>query len=1021
MAKAIKIFSWPYLRWWMPLVVLLAAGFVVKPWGREKNFPGLPETPDYNYHIRPILSANCYVCHGPDSSSREANLRLDNFADATAPLEDGGFAIVPGNAARSELLRRVSSHDPDLQMPPPKAKKVLSETEIELLRRWIDKGAEWKTHWSFIPPEKPRLPRKLKKAGATAVVDYFIEKELENRGLTPSPEADKNVQIRRLSYLLTGLPPTPEEVSAFLSDSSDNAYEKVVDRLLDSPHFGERWARHWMDLVRYAESMGHEFDYNVGGAWHYRDYLIRAFNEDVPYNQLVVEHLAGDMLTSPRLSSAQGFNESVIGTAFFYMGEGKHSPVSIKQEEADRIDNMIDVTSKTFQGLTVGCARCHDHKFDPIPTTDYYAMYGMLESARFTPQPIGQTAADEEILAMLDRQQTAIRQKLGEQMMESLDKLKPLTPLLPPTPLPQTPTPKPKEQMSEEGNSYKILGDFRKGDFDGWYSNGFAFGDKPVGGKFLPDTNSCCLTAVSPPSASMRKYGPGIHGALRSPNFTINHDFIEVRAAGKNSIIRTVIDNFQLIQWPIYGDISKTIESEEMTNYRMDVAMWKGHKAYIEILPGLFDRHTYSLPSDAWAEVEYATAWTGTSPEMEVPRFLANIDPAVAVRNWMAGTATSDELHRINELLKNKKIQPSFKSVKKEVESWYKLTQKVYRPGYIIGFTEGDSVFSPVFIRGKVGQYSEFTVPHQFLYAISKDEKFSQKGSGRMAWAAAVTDPSNPLTSRVMVNRIWHYLFGRGIVETVDNFGLQGKLPTHPELLDYLAVNFVEEGWSMKKTIRHLVLSQAFRRSSEVISPNENADPENLSWHHFPVRRLEAEAIRDGILAISGCLDSAMFGHSVPIHLTPFMTGRGRPDVSGPLDGSGRRSIYLAIRRNFLSPMMLVFDMPMPFSTFGNRNVTNVPAQSLTLMNDPFVQEEAGYWAEKLLSTPASQEARIRSVYQQAFSREPTEEEKLQAENFLEKQADYYRSKGREAEVERQVWSDYCHTIFNLKEFIHLL
>ncbi|MEZ4774668.1 MAG: PSD1 and planctomycete cytochrome C domain-containing protein [Bacteroidia bacterium] len=1019
MRQFIQIFSWRYLRWWAPWVVLLATGFMINPWKQDTSFPGLPESPDFNYHIRPILSANCYICHGPDSSSREANLRLDNFADATSPLEDGGHAIVPGHAAKSELMRRISSHDPEVQMPPPEAKKILSETEIELLRRWIDNGAEWKTHWAFIPPEKPAIPRKVAKAGTSAVVDYLIGKELKNKKITPSAEADKHTQIRRLSYLLTGLPPAPEDVRDFLADNSPDAYEKLVDRLLDSPHFGERWARHWMDLVRYAESMGHEFDYNVGGAWHYRDYLIRAFNEDVHYNQLVMEHIAGDMLPNPRLQPGKGGNESVIGTAFFYMGEGKHSPVSIKQEEADRVDNMIDVTSKTFQGLTVGCARCHDHKFDPIPTTDYYAMYGMLESARFTPQPVNLSPDYQDILNMLDRQQTVLRNAVGRQMLQSLEE-EALTKTIPP--VINAVLVDGGATEDNDSSTFSVLGDFRSGTFDGWYADGLAFGEKPAEGKFLPDTATCKLSAISYPSATMRRYGPGIHGALRSPNFTITDDFIEVRAAGKNSVIRAVIDNFQLIQWPIYGDISKTIAGENMTNYRMDVAMWKGHKAYVEILPGLFDRHTYSLPSDAWAEVEYVVTWSGKSPELPEPSVSTSSSGArAAIENWIAGTASLSELKLINKLIETHKVDVSLDPVWEDVEKWQVLTQKAWRPDYIIGFTEGDSVFSPVFIRGKVGNYSEFDVQHQFLHSVAGKEPFPQNGSGRLAWAKAVTDPANPLTSRVMINRIWHYLYGRGIVESVDNFGLQGKLPTNPELLDFLAVRFIEDGWSVKKMIRSLVLTQTFRRASEVSPENQLADPQNLLWHHFPVRRLEAESIRDGILAISGCLDSAMFGESVPVHLTPFMTGRGRPDISGPLDGGGRRSIYLSIRRNFLSPMMLVFDMPVPFSTFGNRNITNVPAQSLTLMNDPFVQEEAGYWAANVMAATASREARIAAIYQRAFSREPTTEDIRQAEEFLKMQAVYYGCEDGQEMDEPQIWADYCHTIFNLKEFIHLL
>ena len=367
--------------------ILLLLCLLISLWPSSPQQLDLPKTVDFNYHIRPLLSQNCFVCHGPDSSSREAGLRLDNLEGATALLESGNYAIVPGDAEGGSLIQRLRSENPEVRMPPPEAKKIMSEREIALLEKWIDQGAEWKPHWAFIHPEMPDIPGNLKETSIAHKIDHFIEEELNRRELKKSDQASKNSLIRRASYILTGLPPAPEAVDAFIADSSEQAFEKVVDQYLASPHFGERWARHWMDLVRYGEAMGHEFDIEISHAWEYRDYLIRAFNADVPFDLFVKEHLAGDMLEEPRYHPAEGYNESIFGTGYFYLGEGKHSPVDTKQEEADKIDNMIDVTSKTFQALTVACSRCHDHKFDPIPTTDYYAMYGMIESARLGPHP----------------------------------------------------------------------------------------------------------------------------------------------------------------------------------------------------------------------------------------------------------------------------------------------------------------------------------------------------------------------------------------------------------------------------------------------------------------------------------------------------------------------------------------------------------------------------------------------------------------------------------------------------------
>lgn len=1015
--KTKKPLSYPsFLKWFVPLVLtFLCLGFVIAPWKKNDEYSHLPDKPDFNYHIRPILSSNCYICHGPDSSSREANLRLDNLADATSELEDGGRAIVPGDADESLLLERVSSHDPDMQMPPPKMKKVLSKDEIELLRRWIDQGAEWKTHWSFIAPAKPKLPGKIRKSSPAEIIDFLVDKKLITKDIMPSAEASKESLARRVSFLVTGLPPSPEEVAGFLSDTLEGDYERYVDMKLNSPHFGERWARHWMDLVRYAESLGHEFDYNVGGAHHYRDYLIRAFNGDVPYDQLVKEHLAGDMLEHPRINKELGLNESVIGPAFFYMAEGKHSPVSIKQEEADRHDNMIDVTSKAFQAMTVGCARCHDHKFDPIPTTDYYSMYGMLESSRFTQQSIVDPAEYQEIISMLEQHQSGIRKGLAEQVIQMADKIPEEKPLITAIEIPGG------EVSDNDSSSHTVFGDFRQGSFDGWYTSGYAFGDGPVTGAIYLDSNICEIRDILPSVASSKRYGLGINGALRSPNFVIEEDYLLFRAAGKNAVIRAIIDNFQLIQNPIYGDISKTVNSEGMRTFRMDVKMWKGHKCYIEIMPGGFDRHQYYLPKDAWIDAEYAIAYSGTPPEMNVS-YPEVSDIKKAARDWGDGKANPAEIQAIRNFLNRHDSGLSLDPVWRSVQNLRDVNELAYQPEYVTSFIDGEEIFSPVFIRGKVGQYSEEKVPHRFLDAMHTDTTYTQKGSGRLAWAEAVVSPDNPLTSRVMVNRIWHYLFGRGIVASVDNFGLQGDLPTHPELLDYLAIQFVEEGRSLKKMIRHIVMTDAFRRSTTAGLQNTEKDPQNLLLHHFPILRMEAEGIRDGILAVAGCMDSTMYGPPVPVHLTPFMSGRGRPYRTGPLDGEGRRSVYMAIRRNFLSPMMLVFDMPVPFSTFGKRNVTNVPAQSLTLMNDPFVQEQAWYWAESILSEEGmNTEGRIAAIYHEAFSREPSQEEILQAQEFLMAQAETYGCNWEEHQNEVQVWADYCHTIFNLKEFIHLL
>ena len=973
----------------------------------------LPDTVDFNFHIRPILSNNCYVCHGPDESSREADLRLDNYEDATASRERGA-AIVPRNASRSLMMDRLRSDNPDELMPPPESKKELTEREIALIEKWIDQGAEWKDHWAFIPPVVPDFSKEIGKESTSAQIDHLVNDMLEYHGLTAAPAAEKQALIRRASFVLTGLPPEWEDVEAFLVDDSEDAFAKVVDQYLASPHFGERWARHWLDLVRYAEAMGHEFDFSISNAWVYRDYVIRAFNQDTPYDLFVKEHLAGDMIENPRRHPTEGFNESIIGTGYLFLGEGKHSPVNTKLEESVKIDNMIDVTSKTFQALTVACAKCHDHKFDPIPTTDYYAMYGMIESARLGPKParskLEQLAVLEEIKTIKSDVRDQVAAFLDESVAEGLAL--------------QINAQEKEGTPASAENQYRVLADFRNGEWNGWYLDGMAFGNEPPQGDLVLDTVTGKFIGLRAGMASSRTVSPGVQGTLHSPNFIIEHDSIVVRVAGKNGLVRLIVDNFQVIRAPLWGGLEAVVNSEEMTDMVLDVHLAKGHKAYFEFIPGSYGSKTdnkYIISPEDFIEVQWAAAYDGPTPKMPATPNLEFSKGALdeVIGNFKAGKIDYQEVQLLNHLLDQSRLpKPNFEDALGDIE---RLAQQLYDSTHFIGVTEGEAVLSPVFVRGSIDNLSDELVPHGFLAAVPVDVEFSQEGSGRLQWAEAVTDPENPLTARVIVNRLWHHLFGRGLVETVDNFGLQGKFPSNPALLDFLALKMIEDGWSMKTMIRHIVLTETFQRSTKSLAENDVIDPTNEFLHHFPVRRLEAEAIRDGMLAVSGRFDPTLHGPSVPSYIDAFLTGRG-VRKSGPLDGEGRRSIYLELRRNFISTMMTAFDLPTPFSTFGKRNTTNVPAQSLTLMNDPFVKQQADFWAGEILSEKGlDSDDRIKLIYQKAFSRNPSVEEVSEAKSYLRTLAKSHGEDFSELQDDPRIWSGYCHLIFNLKEFIHLL
>ena len=984
------------------------AGLLVLTRCGEKHTPPLPAMVDFNFDVKPILVQKCYLCHGPDSSGRKGGLRLDTFEGATAALKEGGHAIIPGDPGDSKLIFRINSDDPEVVMPPPETKLALTEREIALLTKWIKQGAEWQPHWAFIPPKV----RTLDLPSGKNEIDFLLDNKVEQNGLRVAPEADKNSLIRRVSYVLTGLPPTEEAIDAFIADESEGSYEKMVDRYLNSPRFGEKWARHWMDVVRYAETRGHEFDFPIAGAWRYRDYLIRAFNTDLPYDQLVREQLAGDLLRTPRINPETGINESQLGTIFYALWEGKHSPVDVRMDEADRIDNLIDVTSKAFQGLTVSCARCHDHKFDPITAADYYSLYGVMESSRFTIVPADRTLMEEQDFDEVHKIEKYIRTMVAGKWNDSQGTTSVKTNDLR------------KEQTIVAGNdtvSHHVIGDFRCNDLNGWKSDGLAFGQRTTLGNPVLNKQKK-LIQLAEGTASSRSIGSGIFGALRSPNFTISTNFIGVRALGKKSSIRIIIDNFQLISYPIFEGMNQKVDNETVHNYQFDVSHWKGRKAYIEIMSGTYNNHVYTLEKDAYVDVEYAIAFDDKWTEPVIKDSQAPFTPGQAIDAWGKFNSSPHQVASLNMMLREGLLQQEFPEMTAILLSRERLVNDVYDSVFYYGITEGFGINSPVFIRGS---YKDLTnpVPRKFLSAIKvKDSVFRSEGSGRLSLASSILDSENPLTARVMVNRIWHHVFGRGIVESVDNFGLQGKLPTHPELLDFLAIKFQKEGWSTKKMVKYMVMSEAFRRSVTATEEARRLDPDNLLLTHYPMRRLEAEDVRDALLTLSGSLDTTMFGPPVPLHITDFMQGRGKPLNSGPLDGNGRRSIYQEVRRNFLEPMMLTFDRPIPFTTFGKRNVTNVPAQSLIMMNDPFVILQAEVMAKKIIDQPTlTLEERIEWVYKRAYARAPSSRELTEARAFMRMIAGMHGVKEADILTATVVWKEYCHSVFNTKEFIYLI
>ncbi len=1085
----------------------------------------------FEKRVRPVLAEQCYSCHSTQSKKLKGGLRLDSRA-AILQGGDSGPAIVPGDPDKSRLITSVRYAHQDLQMPP---KGKLPDAQIADMVEWVRQGAPWPAEkvvttsaandfnlakrkaefWSWQPPRAVPLPKVKNTKWSAQPIDRFILARLEQSNLAPAPPAEARVLLRRLNFDITGLPPTAEESEAFAKDAIANrpaAVERVVDRLLASPQFGERWARHWLDLVRYAETRGHEFDFTIPNAWQYRDYVVRALNADVPYDQFTREHLAGDLLPAPRLS-ANGANESILGTGFWFLGEEVHSPVDIRADETDRLDNRLDTMSKTFLGMTVACARCHDHKFDAISQRDYYAMSGFLISSSYRQARFGSMETNRAVAAELDKwQQTArpaLQKATGAALQSGLegapqyllaarevldgaapeavavktgldiahlarwsaalkaakhDEAHPLSAFAATTlDAPDTEFARRRAALLERWNKQKaesskiiapesIVVDYARPGTGDWLQDGFSFGARPAqSGEAILGNDEKPLLGVVTRSGARRGEAwkkLAVQGAerdvgalgvwerseqtLRTRDFTLNASKLWYLVRGGVRAYAAV-DSHLMVQGPLHGALLREFKDENGGWHWVEqhLADYRGHRLHVEFSP--LDKGDLTiamvvqsdarppLPApDEALRAALADEKTGSPQALATALAAAWQSVAEQMKNGAIApshTAMADALLREQELF----IPPDSAARRALTEAarpllaeQTKITARIQAHSPTApAMMDGSGMDEFLLIRGQSKNLGG-AVPRRFLEALSGDKAPSFHGSGRLELAQQITAASNPFTARVMVNRVWHHLFGRGIVPTVDNFGVLGQPPSHRELLDHLALRFSrEQGWSIKKLIREIVLSNAYQMASAPANERtESADPQNVLLHRANVKRLEGEAIRDAILAASGRLDLKMGGAPVPVYLTAFMDGRGRPG-NGPQDGDGRRSLYIAVRRNFLQPMMLAFDTPIPFITMGRRNVSNVPAQALILMNDPFVVGQAQVWAKKTASI-ADPAERVRQMYLAVFARPPADAELASALQFITEQTKLDDGKPEAA------WADFAHVLFNVKEFVYV-
>ncbi len=1080
------------------LVVFLAAA-VLPPFALPQQ---AEQSEHFERHVRPLLVENCYACHSAETMAM-GELRLDS---KEALLRGGtrGAAVVPGDPAASLLLKAVSYSSLDLRMPP---SGRLSDQEIEHLEAWISMGApdprteeaqdahageesvdleEGRQFWSLRPLGNPDLPAIENQEWARTGVDRFVLARLESSGLaTPAP-ADQLALVRRLTFDLTGLPPAQAEVEAFLRDDFPDAYGAAVDRLLSSPHYGERWGRHWLDLVRWAETNGHEFDNNKLDAWRYRDYVIDSFNADLPYDRFLREQIAGDLLP-PRVSADRSHFVSPLGSGMLWLWEVLNSPTDSVKARADQIDNQIDVLTKATQGLTVACARCHDHKFDPIPTADYYSLFGVLASTHLSETCVDSPSRAREIQSMNARAGEANRviearllpalaapaQSLAEQLLAAAGELEadepsrlgaelrhalsePSHPLYP---FARTAAEEAEKSASEpsafaawmvrlreemadwalqadpshpiwQERGDTVFEDFEQG-FSRWTSSGAAFADGPT--RTVPPGQSAGGFAGQAVAASFGRGADSLVGTLTTEKFRMPARHVHVRMAGP-AYTRAQRENAP-VRFTVIADEHKSGHAMPAGSGRLQwhsIAMTKerDRTCSIEIVDRdrkgsiVVDKVVFSShpkPPPIAGPVSPRVLDLLVEDDIRSLEDLAVTYQALARDLAGRPDLASSDRALLSALLGLRQLEDAVEylpaSEQSEVAEWTARRAAVERamPASTFAMTSRDwqPADSPVHVRGNHKNLGE-VAPRRYLQAVAgSNQKPFRIGSGRLELAHWIASASNPLTARVMVNRIWHHHFGRGIVASVDNFGRMGEEPSHPALLDYLARRFVESGWSVKAIHREILLSSTYRAASGESERARQVDPANRLLSHFPVRRLEAEAIRDAVLAVSGSLDPALGGPSVPPHISVYQDGRGKPE-SGPLDGLGRRSVYLQVRRNFLPPLFLAFDYPLPISTAGRRGVSAVSSQALLMLNNEFIQGQADLWARRMLQLPGTSRDRVRTMYMASLGRPPVESELEEVERFLDRQ-------GRRREGEggsREAWTDLAHAVLNTAEFL---
>ncbi|HSZ55828.1 MAG TPA: PSD1 and planctomycete cytochrome C domain-containing protein [Tepidisphaeraceae bacterium] len=1070
------------------LLLLMAVGITAFAHAAEK---ALPQTIDFNRDIRPIFSENCYFCHGPDKNKRKGDLRLDT-KDGLFSTHDAAPNVAPGHVEQSELYRRITTANADERMPDPKSNKKLADRQIALIKLWIEQGAPWKGHWAYLPVVRPPVPQ----GTSENPIDSFVLAGLKDAGLHPAPQADRVTLIRRLSFDLTGLAPTEAEVRQFVHDDTPDAYDRLVDRLMSSPHFGERMAMWWLDLVRYADSIGYHSD-NPMNVWPYRDYVIRAFNQDKPFDQFTREQIAGDLLPDATQETrvASCYNRLIETTE---EGGAQPKEYAVKYE-CDRVRNVSNV----WMAATMGCCQCHDHKFDPYTQKDFYNM-----AAFFADVQEAAVGRREPGMPVLDNAQAKELKALDSGIAELGKTLNQSTPSLAAAQLEW----EQRQQRVNRNINWTVLTVDRVSS-----RNGAAFQIKPDRSVLASKTSSQEVFTVTAtthlhgitgirlealPDPSFPSGGPG---AAPNGNFiltgfsaSVNGSPVAlVRAAADHSQSGYAIENVlknRKVGWAILPETGKphaaVFEPEipiagggqEQLSFTLDFQSTRdnvlGHFR-LAVTTDSDPARQYSVPANIRKVLAVAADQRDPDQKNELARYYRSIAPSLGpLRDQLAETKKDKEsfLAQVPKCLVSASTEPRVVRLLHRGD-WMDDSGDVESPAVPhflpqprLSMREGeapadphvcrDTGFQPVLTTSEVKEpaIAASLSPHGARHGLKtrvtgnavsggfasagfapSQTQAHQKRLTRLDLANWLVSRENPLTARVVVNRLWKLYFGIGISKSLDDLGSQGESPTNPELLDWLAGEFMDSGWDMKHMVRLMVTSATYRQSSAATSEDKQIDPFNRLYSHQARFRLDAEVIRDEALQFSGLLSPKIGGPSVrPYQPGGFWDPLNFPPRKYEADAGEsqyRRGLYTWWQRTFPHPSQTAFDQPTREEAACERLRSNIPQQALVLLNDPTYVEAARVFAARIMKEGGTEFSdRLKWAFQTALNRDPTPAESRIISDLYQKHLQEYSQDKDDAKrfastgqaavpndldvSELAAWTSVARVIINLSETI---